>query len=494
MIKILVVDDLEDNRLVIKNILKNIKDIEVFEVDDGQKAVDFTKENEPHIILMDIMMPNMDGFEATRIIKKDFPETIVMVITALEDEETEKKMIEAGANSYVKKPIDYDIVKYKIKNFINLIQIKRNTKTIFTKKNAINPFNNDIRNMKIFYYITNEDDMMDFGTWLIDYFNKHNNQISINFYAIVDFLYKIMINTLKNEETLTIVIEDGFDSIYVNFASPKYLENDSHIGMEEICSLKDNIVMKDGFFYLRINLLKKMEEADAVYKEPEVKDEKPAFIDFDADEKDEKSDNDDGGFIDFDADDSDDSSKEVKVTNYDKDETFEMNEHDRTLLRQSYTEKVSAVEFLEQIEGGLIDEIHDLVDLEEHWQDLIDRFDSKAEDKILFEISDILAKYSSVINSLYSFMALSYALSSLSTFLRNLTVDNIDTKTQRKFVLLLGCVKSDLADWRVNIFEEQTTQDIHYLDSSLFSSCMQIESLLVNKVAEDDEESDLELF
>jgi two-component system chemotaxis response regulator CheY len=464
MTKILIVDDLEDNRIIIKSILKNIKDIEIFEAEDGAVAVEISKQEQIDITLMDIMMPVMDGFEATKQIKQNRAETIVIVITAFDDEETEKKVRDIGADSFFIKPIDYDILRYKIQNFIQFIEIKKNSKMIFTKKNAINPFNNDIRNMKIFYYITNEDDMMDFGTWLIDYQNTHSSQLSILSCSIVDFLYKIMIDSISKHENLTIIIEDGFDAIYINLAIPKLLD-DTIIKSGNI--LGKNLKIKDGFIHLVLHMA---QVSDINILNEEVTTPTEVKIE-------EKEDN---TFIDFDFDDTR--------------ETVDMNEQDRLLLRQSHIDKVSAKDFVMQIEGSIIDEIHDLVELEENWQVLLDKFDLKPEEHILIDISDILAKYSSVINSLYSFMALSYALSSLSTFFRNLSIDSISQINVKKFILLLGCIKSDLIDWRENIFEKQETMDIHYLDSSLFSSCMQIESMLTNKIADDNEESDLELF
>jgi len=61
--------------------------------------------------------------------------------------------------------------------------------------------------------------------------------------------------------------------------------------------------------------------------------------------------------------------------------------------------------------------------------------------------------------------------------------------------MLLGLILDDLVSWRNNIFVAQETADIHYLDSSLLSSCMQIDALISEKVAStDDDDDELELF
>lgn len=65
MSKILLVDDNDNNRLTLELLLEEMDGIEVFEAADGQIAIDMCKESEFDLIFMDIMMPNVDGFEAT---------------------------------------------------------------------------------------------------------------------------------------------------------------------------------------------------------------------------------------------------------------------------------------------------------------------------------------------------------------------------------------------------------------------------------------------
>lgn len=461
-VKILIVDDMQDNRDILKVILNNMNNIDVFEAENGKVAIEMVKKVEPDIIVMDVMMPELDGFEATKIIKKDYPEIIVMVVTAVEDFEMEKKMTEVGATCYTIKPINGALFKYKISNFINLINLKKNYKSVLMKQDSINPFSNEIRNLKTFYTIENEDDMMDFGTWLLDFYHRFKQTTSMMFQKKLEFLYRVMTNNLKKEEILTITIEDGFDELYINFEIPKSFSIDK-FDTGILDNIGEDLVIKDNYIHLKIAPNKNLPTGSR-------KDEIEERV-----EPNEK------------VEENKDSEKKEK-------EIIKIDNHDRTLLRQSHIDKVHAKEFVAQIEGAIIDEIHDLIDLEEHWDENLDKYELKPAKEILIDISTILSKYSSVVNSLYSFMALSYALSSLSTFIRDIDIEVLDEKTTKKLILLLRSVKSDLSDWRINIFEDQSTTDIHYLDSSLLSSCMQIEALFSNKEIEDEEENDLELF
>lgn len=107
MIKVLVVDDSPFIQELMTNILNSDNDIQVMGVvNSGEKAVKFVEKNKPDIITMDINMPGMDGFEATRRIMETNPIPIV-VITALfnsQDADRTFQAMEAGALSVIAKP------------------------------------------------------------------------------------------------------------------------------------------------------------------------------------------------------------------------------------------------------------------------------------------------------------------------------------------------------------------------------------------------------
>ena len=102
--KVLVVDDEPNVRKLLRNILS--KQFTVFEAEDGQKSIDIATKNKPDVILMDMMMPNMDGLTACNIIKKN-PETKsipVIMCTAIGFELNIKLSQQMGASGYITKP------------------------------------------------------------------------------------------------------------------------------------------------------------------------------------------------------------------------------------------------------------------------------------------------------------------------------------------------------------------------------------------------------
>ena len=105
--KVLVVDDSATERHVLGEILGK-QGYEVFFAEDGEKGVEQAKLIKPDLVIMDVVMPGMNGFQATRAITKD-PETahIPVIICTTKDQETDKVWgVRQGAKDYVVKPID----------------------------------------------------------------------------------------------------------------------------------------------------------------------------------------------------------------------------------------------------------------------------------------------------------------------------------------------------------------------------------------------------
>jgi CheY-like chemotaxis protein len=114
--KILVVDDQQSNRELLKWILEDSGHICV-EAENGQRAVEIFPQVKPDLVLMDVMMPVMDGYEATRQIKQLVGEMYIPVIflTAMSDDYALIECLEAGGDDFLSKPIDEVILQAKIK-------------------------------------------------------------------------------------------------------------------------------------------------------------------------------------------------------------------------------------------------------------------------------------------------------------------------------------------------------------------------------------------
>ncbi|HRX16608.1 MAG TPA: response regulator [Spirochaetota bacterium] len=118
---VLIVDDVPENISILNEILH--KDHIVKAAINGSKAIEIaTSKNPPDIILLDIMMPEMDGYEVCRILKEN-PKTKhipIIFITALDDTLDEERGLSLGAVDYIKKPVNPSIVKRRIQTHLML--------------------------------------------------------------------------------------------------------------------------------------------------------------------------------------------------------------------------------------------------------------------------------------------------------------------------------------------------------------------------------------
>jgi putative two-component system response regulator len=118
--RILVVDDAPENLLVIESVLS--KDYSLKLISDSKEALDYAIANPPDLILLDVMMPNIDGFEVCRRLKanKKLADVPVIFITSKTDIEDEERGFSVGASDFIHKPISAPIVTARVKTHIKI--------------------------------------------------------------------------------------------------------------------------------------------------------------------------------------------------------------------------------------------------------------------------------------------------------------------------------------------------------------------------------------
>lgn len=122
-IKLCIVEDYSLTRTALKYALNLYEDIDVVvDFEDAESCLDFLINNKVDIVIMDLGLPNMDGLEATKIIKKKYPETKVIIVTSHETDEEVLTALVSGANAYSLKDIEfsdlYKVIKLVIKGGI----------------------------------------------------------------------------------------------------------------------------------------------------------------------------------------------------------------------------------------------------------------------------------------------------------------------------------------------------------------------------------------
>ncbi len=118
--KVLIIDDLPTNIQVLSEILQG--EYDTFFAISGKEGLEIARVEQPDLILLDIMMPVMDGFEVCRLLKEDPATSAIPVIfvTAMRTAEDEAKGLELGAIDYITKPVTPIIVRMRVRNHMEL--------------------------------------------------------------------------------------------------------------------------------------------------------------------------------------------------------------------------------------------------------------------------------------------------------------------------------------------------------------------------------------
>lgn len=117
--KLLIVDDEQDIREALEAIFAS--DYEVHFAEDGMEALDRVQEIKPDLVLLDIMMPRMDGFQTCLRLRKDAATSRIPVIflTTKSDSQTESFGLELGADDFISKPFNIEVLRARVKRRIN---------------------------------------------------------------------------------------------------------------------------------------------------------------------------------------------------------------------------------------------------------------------------------------------------------------------------------------------------------------------------------------
>ena len=145
--RILVVDDNEDNIEIINARLSS-RGFQIETATNGQEALDKVRENPPHLLLLDVMMPLMDGHEVSRRIKNDeqLPFIPIILVTARGDTQDKVEGLDAGADDYLTKPINFPELEARVRS---MLRIKRLQDELDEKNRELETANRKLRQLSI---------------------------------------------------------------------------------------------------------------------------------------------------------------------------------------------------------------------------------------------------------------------------------------------------------------------------------------------------------
>lgn len=138
--KVLIVDDNPNNLFTLRSLIEKYTDVHVIEADGGEKAVNLAlTENDVDLIILDVQMPEMDGFQTASMLKvrkktRDIP--VIFLTAAYKTDEFQQKGYDVGAADYLLKPIDDNLLLNKLTAYFRLIEKERSLNVLLEEKVA----------------------------------------------------------------------------------------------------------------------------------------------------------------------------------------------------------------------------------------------------------------------------------------------------------------------------------------------------------------------
>ncbi len=120
MHRILIVEDEEAIRLGLVDTLE-IEGFEIAVAVDGEQAMEQVRQFHPHLVILDLMLPKVSGYDVCRYIRKEFPQTFILMLTAKNEEINKIQGLEMGADDYVTKPFSVFELMARIKSLLRRV-------------------------------------------------------------------------------------------------------------------------------------------------------------------------------------------------------------------------------------------------------------------------------------------------------------------------------------------------------------------------------------
>ena len=459
---VLYVEDDDKTRRSMEEILKLVFG-HVYAAQNGQEGLEIFKHSRPDLIISDISMPLMNGIEMVKNIREINQNIPIILFTAFSDKEYLLESINLGIDRYINKPLNKEIFfgslrivlkkldnerlakKYqeeKIQNKINEASLEA-----LKKSTQIYPIPTFILKNESLYFINES------AVRLCE-FERVEDMLTC------DILEKKLVkkegfldsflnlDSLKEKNKILWQFKNGRQKIFL--VSKKEIDDLQIFSLSDITRMEYDRQRNRYLLDYLFDILQRMRKRAIVYDKGEVKVEKLEERSF------------------------------IEPT-YDQIRLDAMHGYERE----------NALDYVNSLDESIFEEIAEMEELENDISLVVDELQENFSLEKINQYGLFLQKYAKTISSLIEFEDLAYSLEKISNFLEALHHRDFD---ERKLLIILVSIKEDLKYWRKNIFETKEAKDIHYLDASLLSSCLQIDNEFINKSFQDDDANDLELF
>ncbi len=469
---ILYVEDEDRVRALLEKRLKREFGV-IYTAQNGEIGLYKFETHRPRLVITDIRMPVMDGLEMISHIKAKSPNTKIIITTAHSDSSFMMRSIEIGIDKYILKPINLEEFIYAIKKLCFSIYNEKIAGE-YQLNNLAEQTNKSVKN--IF-----ETTLLDMPNPAALYVDKKPIFINKAFIQLFDAqtIGKISGGKIDIEELLRggdsrkteITLPSGRKKLFFVYKTPI-----------EIAEQKSGVLYTlNNFTMLEYQNVKLKNYADILYDILKVKTSQEQARE---------------GAKELKPDVKERVQKETPQKLNIKEEPQELSNiisnDEMRALKQSRALKISAAEYVEELNQDILEELDELKEVEGEISYILDSIEDGDFEATAIKLGARFLSYSRSVARLLEFHDLAIAVKNLGVFLSNLKDE--DYGKWSRILMYAQNIKMDLANWRNKIFVEKKALDIHYLDSSLMSSCIQIQLFATGQESLMDDENDLELF
>ena len=225
-------------------------ELSISEAEDGQEALDIVKKERQEIILTDITMPRMNGFDFIKNVRTFDKGVPILVLSALSSDEDIDKIMQSGATNYTSKPLNGKLFTAQIKVFIDFYLRRQNK---YNAK-AMNLFAKNIYKRKIEFLIEKEDDLLEFWEYIIGGIFEHYRVENI-----LNFVYDFELLLIKQGIDNSIILEENDANFYFTLLDMDKLEDEKIVEELKQKGIEEKSYRLNDFF-LTLVISKRVEE------------------------------------------------------------------------------------------------------------------------------------------------------------------------------------------------------------------------------------------
>lgn len=367
--------------------------------------------------------------DSATTIKKHNSETMIVSFNSEYDERLKERMFAIGIKDCIRKNTSEDVISLRIHNYLEIVALKKQR---LYNTQAVNLFDKNIFQHFVVFKLNTPSGRVEF--W--DYFKNEHFKMYEFIEESIGVLYAFSSWIYENNRECEIIKETGDNALYLTLQPVDFISDEV---VQDIIAKHDK-----GVQYLKKEnkLSLKLSTIDSKVK-PLVK--------------------------------------------------SKIDSETKKILGKTHFDKITAVEFVESTAISYMNKIEALSQIEEDIDLALLDFEKAPDESGIQKVANYFLEYIEVLKLLVEFDHIVFAISKLINAMNSVTKKQLGTKEVKKFTTLTLHLVNDISRWRENIFVKQEANDIHYLDSSLLSSCLQIESIFDNKIEEEEEEN-FELF